>query len=1012
MLSNSHQTEKKQGFFINLKTNLPDVEINPKLYKVKRLSVSELINQPAIVRKKFSIASFAVAMRKGILNTSSMIRGKDLNKTEADLTPFNTMEVLSESSFTGNPLDSARTTYSTMVDFNLKNHINKSNKNNNYNSQIKNDKNGNTFKMLVKEDYSGYIQILKRIYPSFHFNHYNRISNEYIEYYKKYGEEGDIINRNFIKKEKKGGDYKKSNLLDILGVQENITDDPKIFKIKTDFLKRTDPFELKMIKEDLSFKTGVIDKELNHILESQANILYNYIENNIDLKNQINNFSIEMKNKIDFQKKLSRNYINNSSKLFLKENKKKQIQKLLVPLKILRELGIVMKQLKFISLSENDNKIKQISDSTNIAREKIKLLKKFGVKSQKGNVMFEIENKILSYENEGEIKLNDQLAENFERLINLTLIYDKNDEIFNKIIANSENANKKRYNIAKEEDSVQYFKYNEEDFELINEEENIYIKFLLIYNHNKENNKLYNLLISILDMFDIIIKDNMDISSIVDIFKNLFKKIITKNFETIESKSQNKLDKLTNIKIISNCYSNLLSNFSYTIELIQSNFGLNGRKIFNEVIEMMKTEMDNLIKMLIMAYLHEKNIEFDNSWVVFLQEEDKLKEITNIYFRNSKLNWNNMVSNLYQNYILNFKDIKTKEITEDIKELYWDQLTNIEDEYQKMFDVLNTKQNINKLIIDTDKIIIIKENTNNEDDKEGKNNTEEKNSFLLLNDEKNENDKKHKISKFSYCYIKYSYENLVVYTHTPNELKDSIINQIMKLTKDILTYSKEIMLDNLSGLINNKKQITEKETALYYSDLIIIQKCLQNFLDAKNFGDVILPNMKEALDLFNTIKKTCNEIILQLTKQVTSSFINDFNGMNFSNYKTFSNPKEYNSYTKKLAKIKTIYDNLGNAFLAEDINKIFTQTFDDMFNQFKKSVEEKGIIEDDTQLKQFRSELTYIKRVFKLFSIVDSTKYKEIIDELSIKANPNKLPKKKKKAKGHKDEDKNDENDD
>ena len=38
-----------------------------------------------------------------------------------------------------------------------------------------------------------------------------------------------------------------------------------------------------MIKEDLSFKTGVIDKELNHILESEATTLYNYIENNIDL---------------------------------------------------------------------------------------------------------------------------------------------------------------------------------------------------------------------------------------------------------------------------------------------------------------------------------------------------------------------------------------------------------------------------------------------------------------------------------------------------------------------------------------------------------------------------------------------------------------------------------------------------------------------------------------------------------------------------------------------------------
>ena len=199
MISNSHQTEKKRENLINLKTNLPDVEINPKLYKVKRLSVSELINQPAIVKKKFSIASFAGAMRKGFLNTSSMIRGKDLNRTEADLTPFNTMEVLCESSFTSNPLDSARTTYTTGLNLNLKNSVS------NNNLGLKKEKNGNTFKMLVKEDYSGYFQILKRIYPSFHFNHYNRISNEYYEYYKKYGEEGDIVNRNFIKKEKKRG---------------------------------------------------------------------------------------------------------------------------------------------------------------------------------------------------------------------------------------------------------------------------------------------------------------------------------------------------------------------------------------------------------------------------------------------------------------------------------------------------------------------------------------------------------------------------------------------------------------------------------------------------------------------------------------------------------------------------------------------------------------------------------------------------------------------------------------
>lgn len=999
MTSNTYQTERRRGDFINLKTNLPDVEINPKLYKLKRLNVSEIINQPANVVKKFSISSFAGAMRRGFLNTSSMLRGKDLNRTEADLTPFNTMEVLSESSFTSNLLDSARTTYSTGLNLGLKNSVS---------NNIKKDRNENTFKMLVKEDYSGYIKILKRIYPSFRFNHYNKINNEYSEYYKKYGEEGDIVNRNFIKKEKKEGEYKKSNLLDILGVQENITDDPKKFRIKTDFLKRGDPYELKMIKEDLSFKTGVIDKELNQILESQANILYNYIENNIDLKNQINDFSLEMKNKIDFQKKLSKNYINNSSKLFLKESKKKQIQKLLIPLKILRDLGMCMKQLKFISLSENDNKIKQISDSTNVAREKLKLLKKYGVKSQKGNVIFEIESKIQTYENEGEIKLNDQLAENFERLINLTLIYDQRDEIYNKIIKNSDIINKKSYNISKENNTSQNFKYNEEDFELINTEQNIYIKYLLIYNNNKENNKLYNLLISILDMFDIIIKDNMDISSIVDIFKNLFKKIITKNFEIIEGLSQNKL---INVKIISNCYSNILSNFCYTIELIQTNFGLNGRRIFNDAIEMMKTEMDNFIKMLILADLHEKNIEFDNSWVVFLKEESNLKILTNIYFRNSKLNWSNMVVNLYQNYVLNFKDIKTRELTEEYKELLWDQLTNIEVGYQKMFDVLNTRQNINKLIIEPDKIIFIPEDQNKNTNNTIEENKEEKNMYLLLENEKNENDKKHRISKFSYCYIKYMYEYLVVYTYSPDEIKDSIINQIMKLTKDILTYSKEIIIDNEKGKINNVKQLTEKETALYCSDLVIIQKCLQNFIDAKNFGNVILPNLKDTIDTLNSLKSTCYDVIIQLTKEISSSFISEFNTLNFNNYKTFPNAKEYNSYTKKLKIFKRIYDNLGNAFIADDINRLFTHIFTDMFNQFKKCVEEKGIIEDDTQLKQFRSELTYIKKVFKLFSLIDCTKYKEIIDELSTKANPNKLPKKKKKAKAAKEEDKEDNED-
>jgi hypothetical protein len=708
-----------------------------------------------------------------------------------------------------------------------------------------------------------------------------------------------------------------------------------------------------------------------------------------------------MKNKINFQKKLSREYILNSAKLFLKEHKKKQIQKLLIPLKILNELAICMKKLKFISLSENENKIKQISDLTNIAKEKIKLLKIYNIKSKNKNVIYDIENKIINYENQGELKLNDQLAENYERLFNLTLIYDKEEEIYN-IILKSSNTDKKIYKLDKEKEEKKEnntFLYNENDFELINKEESIYIKYLLIYNNNETDNKIYKLLISILDMFDIIIKDNMDITSVFDIFKNLFHKIISKNFETIEKISK---DKLKNIKIISNCYSIILSNFNYTLDLISENFGL-AKKIFNEIIEMMKNEMDELIKALILAYLHEKSLDIENSWVLFLKEENNIKLISKIYFQNSKIKWSDMTKNLYQEYISNFNEIKTKELTEEVNNLSWDQLLNINIKYQQMFNILNTNQDINKLQIDTDTIILI--DNSEEQVKEN----EEKNEYLELTNEKNENDKKHKISKFSYAFIKYAYEYLVIFTSSPNELKDEIINKIMKLTKDTLLYTKDIIINNESGTINGK-QITEKETALYYSDLIIIQKCLKNFIEVKNFGNVLLTSIKEAVDTINDLKNTCIDIIKQLTEEVNKSFISDFNSLDFKNYKTFSNTKDYNLYTKRFATLKRLYDNCGNAFLADDIIKVFNEVFNNMINKFRQCVIDKGIIEKDEQLKQFRNELSYIKKVFKFFKMIDSTKYIEIIDELIIKANPNKLPKKKKKAKHSKEEDKNDEN--
>ncbi len=130
-----------------------------------------------------------------------------------------------------------------------------------------------------------------------------------------------------------------------------------------------------------------------------------------------------------------------------------------------------------------------------------------------------------------------------------------------------------------------------------------------------------------------------------------------------------------------------------------------------------------------------------------------------------------MTINLYQDYLSTFNEVKTNELTEEYNNLLWDQITDINDKYQQMFDILYEIQNINNKNIDIDNMVEITSEKNKND---------EKNEFLILKNESNENNKKHKISKFSYSYIKYLYEYLVVYTNIPDtNLKEGIITKIV-----------------------------------------------------------------------------------------------------------------------------------------------------------------------------------------------------------------------------------------
>jgi len=991
----SHKYDKKKGEFIQLKTDLPNVPIDKKLYNFKSPSVNEILNQPSKEKKKFGLKLFNKGVRKGFLNNTLV--SLDISKPNLDI--FNTMEILSQPKF-------KTSVNKTMIQGNNKN---------------------NTFKILLKENYSHYITSLKKIYPTFKFNHYKKYNKGFSEeeYIKKYGEEGDINTRHhnitskgellsfrFNTKKKDDKEYKKSNLLEILGAQDNIECDPKDFKIKDDFLSRKSISELKMIQKDLQFKTGVIEKELDFILMNYPQKLYNYIEKNKDLAKKINEYQVILIKGRYKKKRVINNYQMNSGKLLLKEHKKKQKIKIYLLLKEIEKIYKSMKDLRDISLSHSENKIKEVNDALNIVKDHIK---KFNIKynkEKKYKFIIEIEKIIQQYENQGEENLNDQFNFNIKKLINNCLIYyNKGNEAQNNEEINKGEEIKIKWDLSKENDMKNKIFFSVDDFKLAEKEDNININFLLIYNNiqNSNNNNLLKLLLSLLDMFEIIIKDNLDINVIVSVFQDVFLKLITKNFEIIQNITKNKL---LMIKITSYCFSTILSNYYYIIMLIQNNFGFR-IKIFGEVTELIRKDMDKYIMELINDYY--KDILSVNHWKYFIYETRSIKNSIEAYIKCLNLNLFKLIINHYEIFLTNFNKEKKKELDSNINEKTLDltQYKDIENKYQKILDIFCSKKDLLEYTFEE---IDIYKNKNDEI------NNKEKSDFLSIKKDGSDNIINKKISLFSLEIFNFIYDYFLVLIElsenintnngdnkSNNEgdndnLRKDLISNMYKEIKDKLEYSKEITINNKSGIVNNK-QITDKETSIYYSDITLIEIILNKF--------IIKYPSEEISSLLSEIKTKCVDLIIQLTNDTTNKIFEDFNALDFSNYPIVNGGKGYNKYVNYFTILKRIYDNMCNCFSKEQINEIIKDELKNLFNKISQDINKKGIIENEEQLKQIRNEFNYIKKVLKLFHDIDTNDLKDIIDEFIIKVNPDKLPVNKKKKTGQnkgKDKEENKEN--
>ena len=980
---NDQEVFNRKGPMV-LKTKLKNVPISDKLRNWKSQNISELINQPfPHQNSKFSsltIKTFKDSLKSNLLTNSfigkTISKMQDPNRTQAGMNILLNLKNRTNDIPQGKLLDLTQARIPNQDSNNYK---------------LKEFCEEEQMKILLKENFSNYTTKLKKLYPKFQFNHYYVTRSELIEnYYRKYGEEGDINNRNFANKKlseknKKNKNnknenfikieeeqYKPSNLLDILGVQENVKISPDKFRIKQDFLSRGDIVEINMIQNDLAFKMGIINKELDSILQQYGKKIYNYSEKNSVLKNQIEEYLKSMNSKKEKKKEINKRYIDNSSKLIMKGLRKCKLKKILNYLYSLQKIKNDVNNLDVILSSDDYFEIKNIGNKINQIREKMKEYKeKFNIKT-KIKILKGIENKIKLCENKTEERMFDQFTLNIEKLINICLIYKSTD--FDKMKKSGEidykNSENNKWDLEKEKETKNKFFFMNEDFELIETHTNKFIKYLLIYN-NLNTNIIYNLLLSILDMFDTIIKDGMDMSIITIKYKEILRKIIVNNFDLIEKESNNKL---VIIYIISNCYTILLSNYFYIIELLQKNFGLN-IKIFNEVTQVIREEMDKFISIVILAYLHD--VMFDHEWSEFLAGLKLAKKYCYMYLSNgyTNLNYETMTNDVYQEYINYFDTTETKKLKEKINKINLEQITNIENKYQQMFEVLYTSRGIESLSPEQIDIKKIYQNQNKEEEKENKEyiiiiqENEEENEEENNNNKNEEIESRQKISELSLLYIKYTYQILNIFVSTTNDdLKDNVVNNLFKTTKDILIETNNNIINN-----NTNNPLAYKKIALYCSDLTVMENSLCSILD--------LYENEELQLLFKDIHQSAIDFISHSIGIVISTIISNFNCLEFDKY-NIPGENEQNNFALNFGKIFSYYKDVINCILNEDLNKIFENVFDNLFDEIKKIIKNKGKIKNEEGLKQCVKDFDYIKENLGNYHEINVEKYLNIIDKI------------------------------
>lgn len=807
----------------------------------------------------------------------------------------------------------------------------------------------------------------------------------------------------------------------------NIPDEYKVpneeFKADPDLLNRPIKY-IRTKSTGLIEMSTEIDKELEKIL-SHTNKLDYYIQQNWQPWNsKINLYFENIKqyhNKIDAIKKRS---LGNTSKLILKEIKRKnikKIRKIFIQFRKMKEsintLKILIKDVKKYKLTNeliyknktNIDKLKKV-----INNRKVSLIDLF-------EISFDNFKENNSKHMSGE--LSQILNDFFNCYVFIDETYDNNYETYKISENNYKILSSGSYGIKHLLEHLQ-FKKTTDEIEKINSVCEYFIQNNLI-------NSIY--------------------TKLRGIFTNLTNDILNKIIEFLKNEIEKKEEKEGGGENKTNKEEEKTNNDSNNEE---ENKEKNSKK-----------EQSLLLCLIVTKIKFHKNIEdFLNEISKIINESDnenitkiikgnfinECKEINNIIENNLNLIIKNQLSKCFNESIINSKndiflknyylindlmlenisnDDKMKNNLEDYQNIYirnwvkykkdkfsssefksWDPLPEIPKEYQLLLNFY-FEFDLNQYAIGTnssDFQIKIENFQKMKDEycKSDMDDISDKNKFLSV---KFKNNKKEietiniKINKTALEIIKTSVNCIKLFCLISPCSYGVMLESFSEILIKHLTYQKEEIYN-----YNNSTTVSQKEVCMTYTIFLLVKYIYQSFKDCDFFVQVMKHSDQKSINAFLSVFKAINES-LDLSKKKIEEILNNncvdealkqLNKIQLPNYNIPEKGSEVpvNEYVYTfISAMKIIYDSMLNCYETDFMAKIFQPAIVKFFDKFEYFIFHGKLIEDEKCLKQFRKDMTFLKKNLNFINILDLSETKSRIDNINKKVLPDYMLKTKKK---------------